>query len=91
MNSMPTAGGSVTHPPTAIKIELNWVIFSFPKKIQEEKNINRTPGVTACLGTFFHKSNRAATTYLMSSFQTPYFTHILTLATALLGGSFFDK
>lgn len=74
-NSMPTPGGSVTHPPTAIKRELNWVIFSFPKKIQE-KNINRTPGVTAFLSTFFHKSNQAVTTYLMSSYQAPYFTYI---------------
>lgn len=32
-NSMPTRGGSVTHPPTAIKLELNRLGgFLFPKQ-----------------------------------------------------------
>lgn len=47
----------------------------------------REPQETPFLGTFFHKTNQAATTYLTS--RAPFFTYIfcLTLATALLGGA----
>lgn len=87
-NSMPTPGGSVTHPPTAIKRELNWVIFSFPKKIQE-KNINRTPGVTLSENLL---SQEHSGSYHLCNEQLPgpifYLHFYLTLVTAQLGGSF---
>lgn len=74
-NSRTTPGGSMSHPPTAIKTELNILgDFLFPKQnTKEERNVNRTPGDT--LSGHFHKRNHAATTCLMSSYQAKHFTY----------------
>lgn len=69
----PPPGGSVTHPPLSLN-SIHWGVFSF-QTTKEERNVNRTPGGT--LSGHFPKRIRAATTYLMSSFQAKHFTFFI--------------
>lgn len=56
-NSMPTPGGSVTHPTKAIKVELSrQVVFSFPQQNTGREEWLTEPQETPFLGTFFHKA-----------------------------------